>query len=166
MNDFGATISEGILHLGFFAPCGLILALIIQQVFPVVPSSLLIGLGGALFGPLWGMAFSWIGVVSSSVVCYFLGFSFEGVGKKALKMKKLLEKRSFLSFLALRAIPLFPFNLVSLGAGALRLNFSSYLLATSIGILPNLALYAFLGKEAGDVFASSAHLVKTYFLRM
>jgi uncharacterized membrane protein YdjX (TVP38/TMEM64 family) len=112
------------------------------------------------------MVFSWIGVVSSSVVCYFLGFFFERFEKKVLKIKRLLEKRSFLSLLAVRAIPLFPFNLVSLGAGALRLDFFSYLFATSIGILPNLALYAFLGKEAGNVFAFPAHLVKTYFLRM
>lgn len=155
---------------GPLAPLGLVLALVLQQLFPLVPSSLLIGLGGALFGPFWGFCFSWIGVVASSAVCYHLGRKGGDWTERLLKgrhslLHRIEERLRYpaIGVLFLRAIPLFPFNLVSVLSGVLRVRFLPYLGATMLGIVPGLWLYVFLGNGLAGVLQA---WLKTYFLRM
>lgn len=140
-------------HLGPLAPLGIILGLVIQQLVPVFPSAVLLALAGALFGPVWGILISWTGVLTSSVVCYALGRKGGVWARRWIKsdiqttVEGYLEGRSVLTIFMLRAIPLFPFNAVSILSGMFRLRFRGYIVATGLGILPNLSLYVLLGES-------------------
>lgn len=150
---FAHSLISYIQHLGPLAPVGIVLGLVIQQLFPIFPSAVLLALAGALFGPVWGILISWIGVLTSSVVCYTLGRKGGVWAKRWIKseiqttVEGYLEGRSVLTIFMLRAIPIFPFNAVSILSGMFRLRFKEYLFATGLGILPNLSLYVLLGES-------------------
>jgi uncharacterized membrane protein YdjX (TVP38/TMEM64 family) len=55
--------------------------------------------------------------------------------------------------------PIVPFNVQSLLFGATRIRFSSYVVATAIGIMPNTALFVYLG-TIGRVSAGDAGVLR------
>jgi uncharacterized membrane protein YdjX (TVP38/TMEM64 family) len=59
--------------------------------------------------------------------------------------------------LVLRLIPIFPFWLVNLAAGAVGLRLPVYVFATLVGMIPTSFVYASLGNGLGDVLAQGEH---------
>ena len=53
---------------------------------------------------------------------------------------------------AVRIIPFVPFDAVSYGAGIIGVPFSSFLLATSVGIIPSILVYSFVGSIAPNFY--------------
>ena len=53
--------------------------------------------------------------------------------------------------MTLRLIPAFPFFLVNLVSGLTSVNLGTYILATSIGIIPGCFVFAFAGKQLGAI---------------
>ena len=53
--------------------------------------------------------------------------------------------------MTLRLIPAFPFFLVNLVSGLTRVNLGTYIIATSIGIIPGSFVFAFAGKQLGSI---------------
>ena len=61
------------------------------------------------------------------------------------------RKDAFTYLLALRLIPLFPFWLVNLAPAFLGVRFSTYVLATAIGIAPATLVFSIIGEGLGVV---------------
>jgi uncharacterized membrane protein YdjX (TVP38/TMEM64 family) len=59
--------------------------------------------------------------------------------------------------LVLRLVPIFPFWLVNLAAGAVGLRLPVYVLATFVGMIPTSLVYASLGNGLGDLLAQGHH---------
>jgi uncharacterized membrane protein YdjX (TVP38/TMEM64 family) len=53
--------------------------------------------------------------------------------------------------MTLRLIPLFPFFLVNLVSGLTRVNISTYIAATALGIIPGSFVYAYAGRQLGTI---------------
>ena len=60
-------------------------------------------------------------------------------------------KNAFSYLLTLRLIPLFPFFMVNLVSGLTRVNVGTYMLATTIGIIPGSFVYAYAGRQLGTI---------------
>jgi len=60
-------------------------------------------------------------------------------------------KNAFNYLLTLRLIPLFPFFMVNLVSGLTRVNVGTYMLATTIGIIPGSFVYAYAGRQLGTI---------------
>lgn len=115
------------------------------------PASLMTLCAVTLFGPYKGFALAYAGETLSSSVAYitarYFASSFFEKQKYIQKIEQYVHKNSFTSVLMLRLVPLFPFDAVNYGLGALKVPFSSYFFATAIGVLPGLTAYIFLGNS-------------------
>ncbi|HKO31366.1 MAG TPA: VTT domain-containing protein, partial [Nitrospiraceae bacterium] len=53
--------------------------------------------------------------------------------------------------ITLRLIPLFPFFVINLVSGLTRMNVGTYMVATSLGIIPGSFVYAYAGRQLGTI---------------
>jgi len=118
-----------------------------------VPGAVLTLAGGAVFGLWWGTAFNWLGATLGANLAYalarFLGR--EGISQllgertkswPALdRLDEAVKSHGFRGMLTLRLIPVIPFNALNFGGGLLGMPWSTYALATAIGILPGTFVY-------------------------
>lgn len=125
----------------------------------VFPLNILILTTAAVFGPWLGILYGGVGTVSSGVVTYFVGGRF---GREALyrmlgeRWRHGLEgvrKRGLLAVVTFRLLPIAPFTLVNLAAGASGIRFVDFLVGTMIGMLPGLVLLSVMGDRIVRILA-------------
>jgi len=108
-----------------------------------MPSIGLSVLGGVVFGLFPGFFYNLIGVNLGACVSFWLsrGLGREGV-RKVLRSDKIifpeeaLREHGLRIMIALRVIPLFPYNLVNYGLALVNFRFRDFLLGSIIGMLP------------------------------
>jgi uncharacterized membrane protein YdjX (TVP38/TMEM64 family) len=164
-----------ILHMLQNRHLPLILAVLIAAFFSfssIVPYSLVIGLLGFVYGSLWGACISWAGSLIASVLFYSsVRFLFKEKGRLFLSRFRLIKpfteaaRRSpFLTILTARFIPFFPQNLVNSYAAIAPISFIIFLLASAVGKIPIMLLYAFIGGNAMKDWTVIVPLVGAYTL--
>jgi uncharacterized membrane protein YdjX (TVP38/TMEM64 family) len=112
--------------------------------------------GGFLFGPWLGGAYAVVGATLGATVVFLAARAgLAGLAVRAAPWVQRLEagfRRNGLNYLlVLRLIPIFPFWLVNLVAGAVGLRLWVYVLGTFIGIIPVTFIFASLGDGLGSV---------------
>ncbi|WP_316527864.1 TVP38/TMEM64 family protein [Kitasatospora brasiliensis] len=111
---------------------------------------------GLLFGFQLGMALALLGTVVGAVVAFALGRS---LGREALRpylrgkwlgaMDQRFTEKGFRSVLVLRLVPGMPFQATNYGAAFSGVRFLPFILATTIGVVPNTAVYVTAAASAG-----------------
>lgn len=145
-------IRELILNAGIFAP---IIYIIAFSLVPLTffPDSLLAILGGSLFGLYQGSIFTIIGALIGGSISFFLSrllgnrFIKPSKNKKLLNIEEILKNQGFLTILILRLIPLFPFDLISYGAGLTSIKYNDFFFGTLIGTIPGIIVFVNLGAQ-------------------
>jgi phospholipase D1/2 len=119
-------------------------------VFPVL---LLIAATAAAFGPVFGFAYAGCGAIASALVTYGLGRFIGGrtldtvLGPRLNRIRRNIARRGVLAIAAVRMVPIAPFTLVNLVAGATRIPLLDYLFGTILGMAPGLVLMSALGYQ-------------------
>ena len=109
------------------------------------PVTVLIGASALLFGPWEGFLYSAVGSFGGAALSYsagrFLGRDMirKIAGKRLNSLSRGLAKKGILSVALVRMIPVAPFTLVNVVAGASRIGFRDFMLGTVFGMLPGLA---------------------------
>jgi phospholipase D1/2 len=125
----------------------------------VFPLNILILTTAAVFGPWLGILYGGAGTVCSGLVMFLIG---SRLGREALyrmlgeRWRHGLEgvrKRGLLAVVTLRLLPIAPFTLVNLAAGASGIRFVDFLVGTLIGMLPGLVLLSVMGDRIIRVLA-------------
>lgn len=127
-------------------------------IFPVLPFKLIIALLGYAFGPVMGGIVSWLGTMISSLIMYgVFRWLLSSKGDSYLKqipgvkgLTTMMQEQTFSAVLLARMIPIIPQMAVNVYAGTAALPFWSYMIASGIGRLPSIALYAYAGKNAAE----------------
>ena len=113
-----------------------------------VPLTLLVVTAVLAFGSIAGFFYSLIGAELSSVLTYAMG---QGAGRDLVRryagerlngVSKKLSKRGILTIITLRIVPVAPFVVINLVAGASHIRFKDFALGTLIGLLPGLIAIA------------------------
>jgi len=146
---------------GYLAPFIYILCFTILPIafFPVPILALAAGL---LFGFLPGTIYTLIGAVLNSAIMFLMAKVLAKDAVTNLLQRKLPEnwssflfnldeKRGFGIIFILRLIPAMPYNLINYGAGLTSIKFSSYMLATILGILPGTLVFLNIGNQALNI---------------
>lgn len=112
--------------------------------------------GGYMFGPWLGTAFAVIGATLGGTVVFLAARAgLAGLAARAGPSVRRFEagfRRNELNYLlVLRLIPIFPFWLVNLVAGAIGLRLWVYVVGTFAGIIPVTFIYASLGNGLGTL---------------
>ncbi len=124
----------------------------------VVPASLIYIAVGLAFPTHWAILINAVGILIEVSATYFFGIVMGGpyVVNKLKKIKygdKILElhgKNKLSAIFAIRALPVFPIDIVSLFLGAVRMRYLPYLLLSLGGILPRVILFTILGDGLYD----------------
>jgi uncharacterized membrane protein YdjX (TVP38/TMEM64 family) len=108
-------------------------------------------LGGAIWGPFWGILYTIIAANGSAVVAYYLGRFVGGgiideneTGGIVGRYSKRLRDNSFETILTMRLIFL-PYDAVSYLAGFLRIHLLPFILGTALGSLAGTITFVLLG---------------------
>ena len=114
-----------------------------------VPLTLLVVAAVLAFGSLSGFVYSLAGAEISALLTYAAGQGMgrdlvrRHAGKRLNSISKKLSKRGLLTIVTLRIVPVAPFVIVNLVAGASHISFRDFALGTLVGLLPGLVAIAF-----------------------
>ncbi len=144
---------------GLVAPVAFML-LYAVAVVALVPASVLTMAGGAVFGLVRGVAFSFGGALLGSTVAFLLG---RYVARRLIE-RKLATMPRFAAIdravsaqgrrivFLLRLSPIVPFNFLNYALGGTRISIKDFVIA-SAGMLPGAVMYAYAGKVTGEALA-------------
>lgn len=130
---------------------------IVQTAFSLPGATLMTLAGGFLFGSLLGTIFVNIGATTGATLAFFAAryvlrdWVERTFGDRLDAIQAGFARHAFSYLLTLRLIPAFPFFLVNLVSGLTRVTPGTYVIATSIGILPGSFVYAFAGRQLGSI---------------
>jgi phospholipase D1/2 len=119
----------------------------------LMPVTLLIIATGATFGPILGFFYALCGSVVSAMVHYGLG---RIAGKQTVRriagsrlghVQRQISRHGFISLLFARIVPIAPFAIVNLVAGAIQIRVRDFLLATLVGMSPGILAVVVLGNQ-------------------
>src|SRR5262245_14374770 len=111
------------------------------------------------FGPWLGFLYSLIGIVSAAVVTFFVGKRMRRdtvrrlAGPKIERMVDVLRKHGLLAMSLLRLVPVAPFFVVGIVAGAVRLKLWHLAVGTAIGMLPGTLAATIFGDQLENALA-------------
>ncbi|MCK8782785.1 VTT domain-containing protein [Roseomonas sp. NAR14] len=134
-------------HWGPLVALGLFLLL----GFVAFPVNLLIIGTAAAFGTWPGLAYAAGGALLSAAATYALGrwlgpnLLRRVAGPRINRVTRQIGRNGIMAVTAIRLIPVAPFTLVNLVAGAIRIRFPDYMAGTALGLLPGVALMTALG---------------------
>lgn len=126
------------------------------------PLSLLVAVTGLLFGPWWGFAYALAGTLAASALTWWVG---RRLGREALLrhggprlrgLSRYLSRRGIRTMTLINLLPLAPFTLTNMLAGAFRLRFRDYLVGSTLGIVPGLAGVTLLGSQLGQLLTAES----------
>ncbi|MBA2252305.1 MAG: VTT domain-containing protein [Nitrospirales bacterium] len=122
----------------------------------VAPVTVLIAVSVLTFGPLFGFLYSFTGMTLSALLTFGIGhlLGHEAVrrlaGSRLNKISQRLAQRGVLAIIAVRIIPVAPFSLINLVAGASHIRFRHFLIGTLIGELPGLLAISIFVDQIGE----------------
>jgi uncharacterized membrane protein YdjX (TVP38/TMEM64 family) len=134
------------------------------------PVTLLIAATAAAFGPFFGFVYAATGALMSAIVTYAVG---AGIGRRMLqdmlgprlnRIRRGIAKRGVLAIATVRLVPLAPFTVVNLVAGASKIPLGDYMLGTIIGMSPGLLLMSALGHQILNIIVEPTPLNVALFL--
>ncbi len=130
---------------------------VVQTAFSLPGGAIMTLAGGFLFGSILGTVFVNIGATVGATLA-FLSARYvlrdwveRKFGDRIEPIQAGFTQNAFSYLLTLRLIPAFPFFLVNLVSGLTRINPGTYIMATSIGIIPGSFVFAFAGKQLGSI---------------
>ena len=130
----------------------------------VFPVNLLIAATVLVFGPVLGTIYALAGSMLSAILLYEIGHKFpEGalarlIGTRGEWLRARVARHGFLAVAVVRVLPLAPYSIVCLAAGAARIGRRAYIAGTALGMMPGILLYAFFIDRAREVIADPGPL--------
>jgi len=137
----------------------LTIVIFIAASFLGVPQWALIGGAVLAFGPLTGATLSWIGTMLSSSLNFLAGRALGGerlrtrMSARGQRWMDRLSRNGLMASFLVRLVPVAPFFIVNMAAGASTVRWRDFAGGTALGILPKILIIALFGKGIGEFFA-------------
>jgi len=131
----------------------LVIAAYTPACFVMFPRPLITLAAVVAFGPWLGFLYALVGIVGSAAVTYYAGRRMRRdtvrrlAGPKLDRMVAVLKKHGLLAMTLLRLVPLAPFAVEGMVAGAVRLKLWHLLAGTAIGMLPGTLAATLFGDQ-------------------
>ncbi len=128
--------------------------------------------GGFLFGWFLGGVAAIIAATAGAAIIFLIAKTSVGellaarAGPWLERLRDGFQENAFSYLLFLRLVPIFPFWLVNLAPALLGVSFSTYVLATVIGIIPGSFAYAIAGKGLDSVIAAQQAMHQSCLAKM
>lgn len=125
--------------------------------FPVL---ILIAATAAAFGPGLGLAYAAAGSLASAVVTYAVGVALGRdtlravIGPRLKRVQRRIVRGGVLAIAAIRLVPIAPYTVVNLAAGASEIRLGAFIAGTIIGMLPGWIVMSALGHQLMRLFTA------------
>jgi len=144
------------------APAAVLAAFVFGSLI-AAPITLLILVTAFVFGTVEGFVYAFAGSILGASATFWIGRLLGRgtvrrlAGGRLNKLSRMLARRGVLAVVAVRVLPVAPFTLVNMVAGASHLRVRDFLLGTALGMLPGItAVVLFSDRLAATVFEPSA----------
>ena len=149
------TAREYIANYGALAPVISAILMVFQSVIAPLPAFLITFANGTLFGFWWGSLLSWSSSMVGAAFCFYID-RYLGIQRITQlirqpvveKANDFVEKYGTYAILIARLMPFISFDVISYFAGATRMRFLGFWVATGIGQMPATLVYSYLGESA------------------
>ena len=123
-------------------------------------------LSGIVFGPVWGVVYVWFGATIGVSLAFLVGrYVARGLVESWIsgnaqfqKIDEKVEREGWRILMFTRLVPIFPFNLQNYAYGLTKIKFPTYVLVSSIFMLPGSIAYVQIG---GALVSGEGKLNKT-----
>jgi phospholipase D1/2 len=139
-----------------WAPLWVVLTYVIAGAV-AFPLLVLIVATAAVFGPWLGFLYALSGALASALAMYAVG-AWAGrdalralLGARWQRIRREIDDRGMLAVAAIRLVPVAPYTLVNLIAGACAVRLLDYVAGTVIGLLPGLIAISALGHQISAI---------------
>lgn len=150
-SDDEELIKEWVSRFGAWGPAVIVLGMVLQMFFFIIPNILLILISILSYGAVWGALLAWFGIFLASSVGYFIGNKLSPVivdrfvgAKTKRKLQWFIRNYGMKAIIAFRISSLSNDGL-SLVAGLLNMSYRRFITATLIGITPLITVLALFG---------------------
>ncbi|MBI4207549.1 MAG: VTT domain-containing protein [Betaproteobacteria bacterium] len=126
-----------------FTPLAVVAAYVVAGLM-VMPVTVLIAVTGIVFGPIVGALYALAGAVMSAAVTYAVGRHLGRdtvrrlAGARLNRISQRLGQRGLIAIVVVRILPLAPFTIVNIVAGASHIGLRDFILGTVIGMTPGI----------------------------
>jgi len=138
---------------GAWAAAGSILLMVAHSLVPF-PAEFITFANGMLFGPVWGVAVTWVGAMLGASLAFALARWFGHPAVDALMnerhrdaVDRWTRRQGVGVLLASRLMPLISFNVINYAAGLAPISWWTFLWTTGLGILPITTLLVMTGDQ-------------------
>lgn len=128
-----------------FAPVVVLTGYVLAAILSV-PITLLIAATGLVFGAWPGIGYALSGTLLSAMATYGIGFALGRdavrrlAGARANRLSERIGERGIVTVAVLRLLPIAPFTIVNLVAGASHIRLRDYLIGSVVGMTPGIVL--------------------------
>ena len=154
-------IQSALEGLGIWAPLAYMGLFVVLPAF-FFPVAVLALAGGLLFGLWEGALYTFLGALINCSLMFWMARhvgrkQIEGLIQKKLsvqwqkRLTRLGGRDGFLFLIILRLIPAVPYNLINYAFGLTGMSYGTYILASSIGIIPGTFAFINIGDKVLDV---------------
>lgn len=140
---------------GLWGPLISILLMILQAFIAPIPSFLITGANGVIFGVFGGIIISWLGAMLGAAGTFYLarylGLAFFRKDQKSAGLMKKVDEISgrygTQVVLLARLLPFVSFDFISYAAGLSNIKAVNFFIATGLGMIPGTIAYVLLGNQ-------------------
>ncbi|HWK97609.1 MAG TPA: VTT domain-containing protein [Pseudolabrys sp.] len=124
------------------------------------PVTVLIAATAAAFGPWAGFTYAFIGALASALTTYTIGAAIgqrtlqDLLGPRLNRIRQKIASRGVVSIAAIRLVPVAPFTVVNLAAGASAIPVFDYMAGTVLGMLPGMIMISAVGNQFARILTS------------
>jgi uncharacterized membrane protein YdjX (TVP38/TMEM64 family) len=117
------------------------------------PRAFITLLAVAAFGPWHGFAYAMCGILLACAITYYVGTRMNRQTVRRLargkltRMTQVMRHRGVIAMTAVRLVPLAPFAVVNVVAGAIHLRFRDFMIGSALGILPGTLVATVFGDQ-------------------
>ena len=138
----------------------IVVSVFVAAGFVFFPVTVLIAATAATFGPWLGFGYATAGALASALAIYAVGAA---IGKKPLRnflgprlnrVRQRVAKRGVITIAAVRLVPVAPFTVVNLVAGASGIPVFEYIVGTLLGMLPGLIMISAVGHQIARIMTA------------
>jgi len=166
-----AAVEAWVQGAGLWAPLVFILIYAAATVL-FFPGSAITLLGGALFGPVWGVVYNLVGATTGAMLAFLIAryLASDWVatksGRRLSRLVVGVEREGWRFVAFTRLVPLFPFNLLNYALGLTRIPPLQYLLATIVFMAPGALAYTYLGYAGREALGGSEGAIQKGLLAL
>lgn len=128
----------------------------------VFPLTVLVLVTGSLLDPWTALFCATVGTLGASTVSYFLGrrLGREAIerhgGRRVRAAEAFMQDNAMHSMIVINLLPIAPFTMTNMLAGAFHMRFGAYLVGSAIGIVPGLLVVILVGGQATSMLRASS----------